>query len=65
MIDDQAEQGSGDRLGDRERRKESGQPGQIVLELAACAAAVWGIARLAASEMVTGAQPAAEPEFGG
>ena len=43
----------------------SGQPGQIVLELAACAAAVWGIARLAASEMVSGAQPAAEPEFGG
>ena len=43
----------------------SGQPGQIALELAACAAAVWGIARLAASEMVSGAQPAAEPEFGG
>ena len=43
----------------------SGRPGQIVLELAACAAAVWGIARLAASEMVSGAQPAAEPEFGG
>lgn len=43
----------------------SGQPGQIVLELAACAAAVWGIARLAASEMISGAQPAAEPEFGG
>ena len=43
----------------------SGRPGQIVLELAACAAAVWGIARLAASEVVSGAQPAAEPEFGG
>src|SRR5262252_4314614 len=43
----------------------SSQPGQIVLELAACAAAVWGIARLAAAEMVSGAQPAAEPEFGG
>jgi drug/metabolite transporter (DMT)-like permease len=43
----------------------SSQPGQIVLELAACAAAVWGIARLAASEMVSGAQQAAEPEFGG
>jgi drug/metabolite transporter (DMT)-like permease len=42
----------------------SGRPGQIVLELAACAAAVWGIARLAASEVVSGAQPAAEPEFG-
>jgi len=43
----------------------SGRPGQIVLELAACAAAVWGIARLAASEAVSGAQAAAEPEFGG
>jgi drug/metabolite transporter (DMT)-like permease len=31
------------------------QPGQIALELAACAAAIWGIARLAASEMVSGA----------
>jgi hypothetical protein len=37
----------------------SGRPGQIVLELAACAVAIWGIARLAASEMVTGAQRAA------
>ena len=37
----------------------SSQPGQIVLELAACAAAIWGIARLAGSEMVSGTQPAA------
>jgi len=43
----------------------SDRPGQIVLELAACAAAVWGIARLAASEMVSGTQAAAEPGFGG
>ena len=34
----------------------SGQPGQIALELAACAAAIWGIARLAGSAAVTGAQ---------
>ncbi len=37
----------------------SSRPGQIVLELAACAAAIWGIARLAGSEMVSGSQPAA------
>jgi hypothetical protein len=34
----------------------SGRPGQIALEVAACAAAIWGIARLARSEMVSGAQ---------
>ena len=34
----------------------SGRPGQIVLEVAACAAAIWGIARLAGSEMVSGAR---------
>jgi drug/metabolite transporter (DMT)-like permease len=37
----------------------SSRPGQIVLELAACAAAIWGIVRLAGSEMVSGTQPAA------
>jgi drug/metabolite transporter (DMT)-like permease len=37
----------------------SSQPAQIAVELAACAAAIWGIARLAASEMVSGTQPAA------
>ena len=36
----------------------SGQPGQIALELAACAAAIWGIARLAASAAASGAPPA-------
>jgi drug/metabolite transporter (DMT)-like permease len=36
----------------------SSQPGQIALELAAGAAAIWGIARLAGSEMVSGTQPA-------
>jgi drug/metabolite transporter (DMT)-like permease len=41
----------------------SGQPGQIVLELAACAVAAWGIARLAGSGVVGGAQPPAEPGF--
>lgn len=33
-------------------------PGQIVVELAACAVAVWGIARLAGPAMAAGAQPA-------
>lgn len=39
-------------------------PGQIVVELAACAAAAWGIARLARSATISGAdgtQPAARP----
>jgi hypothetical protein len=39
----------------------SSQPAQIALELAAGAAAIWGIARLAASEMVSGTQPAVTP----
>jgi drug/metabolite transporter (DMT)-like permease len=34
-------------------------PVQIVVELAACAAAVWGIARLAGPAMASGSQPAA------
>jgi len=36
----------------------SGRPGQIAVELVACAAAAWGIARLAGSGMASGAQPA-------
>jgi drug/metabolite transporter (DMT)-like permease len=36
----------------------SAQPAQIALELAACAAAIWGIITLAGSAAVTGAQPA-------
>lgn len=36
-------------------------PGRIVVELAACAAAAWGIARLARSGMASGAPPATEP----
>ena len=36
----------------------SGRPGQIAVELVACAAATWGIARLAGSGPASGAQPA-------
>ena len=36
----------------------SGRPGQIAVELVACAAATWGIARLAGSGLASGAQPA-------
>jgi drug/metabolite transporter (DMT)-like permease len=36
-------------------------PGQLVLELTACAAMTWGIVRLARSDMVSGAHPAAGP----
>ena len=36
----------------------SDRPGQIAVELAACAAATWGIARLAGSGAVAAAQPA-------
>jgi len=36
-------------------------PAQIALELAACAAMTWGIVRLARSDMVSGAHPAAGP----
>jgi drug/metabolite transporter (DMT)-like permease len=36
-------------------------PAQIAVELAACAAMTWGIARLARSDMVSGAHPAAGP----
>jgi drug/metabolite transporter (DMT)-like permease len=36
-------------------------PPQIAVELAACAAMAWGIARLAGSDMVSGAHPAAGP----
>jgi drug/metabolite transporter (DMT)-like permease len=36
----------------------SGRMGQITVELVACAAAMWGIARLAGSEVASGAQPA-------
>ena len=36
-------------------------PGQIAVELAACAAVIWGIARLARSGIVSGALPAAGP----
>jgi len=36
-------------------------PAQIAVELAACAAMAWGIARLAASDMVSGAHPVAGP----
>jgi drug/metabolite transporter (DMT)-like permease len=36
-------------------------PAQIAAELAACAAMAWGIARLARSDMVSGAHPAAGP----
>ena len=39
----------------------TGGPAQIVLEVAAFAAMAWGIARLAASDMVSGAHPAAGP----
>jgi hypothetical protein len=42
----------------------SGQPGQIALELAACAAAIWGIARLAAAAAASGAPLAASTEPG-
>ena len=42
----------------------SGQPGQIALELAACAAAIWGIARLAASAAPSGAPPAVSAQSG-
>jgi drug/metabolite transporter (DMT)-like permease len=35
----------------------SGRPGQIAVELVACAAAAWGIARLAGSGAADGAQP--------
>jgi hypothetical protein len=42
----------------------SGQPGQIALELAACAAAIWGIARLAASAAASGAPPAVSAQSG-
>lgn len=38
-----------------------GGPGQVALELAAVAAAVWGIARLAGAERVSGARLAAVP----
>jgi len=36
----------------------SSRPGQIAVELVACAAAAWGIARLGGSGMASGAQPA-------
>jgi drug/metabolite transporter (DMT)-like permease len=36
-------------------------PGQIAVELAACAAAIWGIARLARSPIVSAALPVAGP----
>jgi len=36
----------------------SARPGQIAVELVACAAAAWGIARLAGSGLASGAQPA-------
>ena len=36
-------------------------PGRIAVEFAACAAATWGIARLAGSGMASGAQPATRP----
>ena len=36
----------------------SGRPGQIAVELVACVAATWGIARLAGSGVASGAQPA-------
>ena len=36
-------------------------PVQITVELAACAAMTWGIVRLAGSDMVSGAHPAAGP----
>ena len=42
----------------------SSQPGQIALELAACAAAIWGIARLAASAAASTTQPAVSAQPG-
>jgi threonine/homoserine efflux transporter RhtA len=43
----------------------SGRPGQIAVELVACAAATWGIARLAGSGAASGAQPAGAVPAGG
>ena len=43
----------------------SGRPGQIAVELVACAAAAWGIARLAGSGLAGGAQPATAVPAGG
>jgi hypothetical protein len=43
------------------RERLTGGPVQIVLEVAACAAMTWGIVRLARSDMVSGAHPAAGP----
>jgi drug/metabolite transporter (DMT)-like permease len=37
-------------------------PGRIAIELAACAAATWGIARLAGSATASGAQPGTGPD---
>jgi hypothetical protein len=41
----------------------SGGPGQIAVELAACAAAAWGITRLAGSAMATREQPDSGPAW--